>query len=1034
MDLHSEDRDVLIPRLIAEARKKLEQQRSDDSKYREAVGSTEPSGDVYLGDLVGSLQQLIDRAGGGRAKKTTERRDWRTGSMQEAIDRDFGTGEQGDRELVARVKAAAVGSKDAAIQRMVDDLHLAKMAANRALGGKGMKTLDQMARSDSFYHVMRGLVRGWSAIGSRFVEGGVRSFTDHTQVIHRGIEPILKERAYEIAGNWQDFNNYLKAKRLVAVYRAKPEKFSDEEAAKIPSLSRDVSEYEKRFKNWSKAAGELNAYADALVQYLHEAGALSAEDVAEITGAYEFYTPLHIVSEADMRSRYARSRPGQRAVRGVKTMKEVMDEAKTAPPVATLIRNTYFMVNAAQMNHAKIKLAELVRAIGDAEEFGEILDPDALRKPQMMSRGELYSAAGVKRGQKSAVRQVLDAFDVDPTIIQEALSAMDLPANVAEQMKKIYVADTQMRDGMMAFLEDGQLKVMRVHEDVFDAFVNLRDKQFDRLYMLCNKLTSVLRRGAILTPQFMFRNPLRDVVHAAVVANKVVDIRQRPDKWVAEFGRYYGAWARGFRSSFLHDMKYDEWVMSGAAMADLTALDRDTINRRIQGIMAEGVAGNPLVRTFRSPKDFIAGLAEASQVMEEATRLAVFDRSLARLLKAGVPEYEARIAAGIESREASVDFAKMGEDARKINMLIPFFSANIGGQVKLWNSLLSKNATDKTGAWMRATALITLPSALLWALNNGDDEDDWYQKIPVWERNAFWHVKIKGHIWRLPKPFEAGMFFGSSLERFLDQEFKNRPDEVKKWMAAFVADANPLNLYQVVPPLSAAFELAVNKDYWRNADIVKGELQKLPARLQFTSQTSDFAKLLGEIVNVSPLKVDYYVRAAAGGLGEHAVELASLAVRPILDEHRIKPADRKLIAMPLLPDITERSPVIKGFVSPSPAPYDSYTEEFYRIYEKAEQAHYALQAGALGKLSRQRTGREVGRYKADPNGRLYPFLHRMARKAAGITRAIKMLETTDSDRYSPELKTEMRDRLYVARSRLLQQAVQVAHEVLKEKK
>jgi hypothetical protein len=50
------------------------------------------------------------------------------------------------------------------------------------------------------------------------------------------------------------------------------------------------------------------------------------------------------------------------------------------------------------------------------------------------------------------------------------------------------------------------------------------------------------------------------------------------------------------------------------------------------------------------------------------------------------------------------------------------------------------------------------------ALALANSDEDWYQRIEEWEKATYWHFKLGGNVWRIPKPFEYGMFFASIPE------------------------------------------------------------------------------------------------------------------------------------------------------------------------------------------------------------------------------------------------------------------------------
>lgn len=124
----------------------------------------------------------------------------------------------------------------------------------------------------------------------------------------------------------------------------------------------------------------------------------------------------------------------------------------------------------------------------------------------------------------------------------------------------------------------------------------------------------------------------------------------------------------------------------------------------------------------------------------------------------------------MRSRNVSMDFARMGAKMQAWNMLVPFTNAQVQS---LWRLGEVFKKTPGRAAF-KAFAYITAPSLLVAWLGH-DDED--IMQLPAWQRDMFWCVKMPGArgkgdvIWKIPKPFEVGVIFGSLPERMLHAAF-----------------------------------------------------------------------------------------------------------------------------------------------------------------------------------------------------------------------------------------------------------------------
>ena len=171
---------------------------------------------------------------------------------------------------------------------------------------------------------------------------------------------------------------------------------------------------------------------------------------------------------------------------------------------------------------------------------------------------------------------------------------------------------------------------------------------------------------------------------------------------------------------------------------------------------------------------------------------------------------------------------------------------------------------------------ITLPSVLLWYMNKDDER---YQELPQWEKDTFWIIPGKENMYKIPKPFEAGVLFGTSFERmlqYMDDKKNDRKGVGFKGYGERVMDSLAPGLIPTgaIPVL----EYMTNHSFFRQRNIIPQSQENLPARLQYGANSSEVAKFVGDKINVSPYFVDNTIRGYGGGLaglGLSAIDAAS---------------------------------------------------------------------------------------------------------------------------------------------------------------
>jgi hypothetical protein len=158
-------------------------------------------------------------------------------------------------------------------------------------------------------------------------------------------------------------------------------------------------------------------------------------------------------------------------------------------------------------------------------------------------------------------------------------------------------------------------------------------------------------------------------------------------------------------------------------------------------------------------------------------------------------------------------------------------------------------------------------SILIWLYAHRDDR---YKELEDWEKNYFWHLPLgpQAPMIRIPKPFEAGILFGSTFERLMEW---GRGENIKGLQSALHAAweaATP----EVIPTIARPYvEGKANYDFFRARPIEDAALQKLPVQLRAKPWTTATAKAVSKLaqpmIDISPVQVEHFIRSWTGGLG-----------------------------------------------------------------------------------------------------------------------------------------------------------------------
>lgn len=275
---------------------------------------------------------------------------------------------------------------------------------------------------------------------------------------------------------------------------------------------------------------------------------------------------------------------------------------------------------------------------------------------------------------------------------------------------------------------------------------------------------------------------------------------------------------------------------------------------------------------------------------------------------------------------------------RAYNMITAFANANIQGTDRLIRAFAEKPAATS----LKIAGAVSLPSALLWWANH---EDPRYAEIPQWQKDLFWIVMTKDHIYRVPKPFETGIMFGSGVERTLDAYYAHNPKAFDGFFQSVWGALTPTFVPTAVQPMVEQF---ANRSTFTGNPLVPASVEKLLPEYQYNPYTTETTKKLATVIAAfpgmrdasleannpfgpvaraltTPVLIDNYVRAWTGGLGVYTQQIVDAGLRKA-----------GVVPDPVLPAATLADiPVIRAFVARYPSASAQSIQEFYdRFAEK----------------------------------------------------------------------------------------------------
>ena len=692
---------------------------------------------------------------------------------------------------------------------------------------------------------------------------------------------VSLESIYEQIGKKEmvDFGDYAVAKRgLELLRRGEPAapKIELPDGLTRENMQRHVDKFDPKFKKIHK---ELLDYQDRVLQYLVDSGVLSDSAVKAIREANQDYVPFYryFIDKAHKEGGSQNVFNPLRKIKGGK-------EGEIIDPLESIIKNTHVLIQVAENNAIRTALLD---------QLGTGFVTIAKKKVRPIT----VSAKEMKRAIKDA----------------EEEHGLNIPV---EEFAIFRPLVEKVADNQVVVFRKGAPVILEVPKEVAATFLRSDRDTLGMFAKIAAVPAKTLRAGAVLAPEFTERNVIRDSFNAFIFSEG--GFRPIIDTFRG-LGDHVGntKWAKSYMSS-------------GSMNNSLLSLERKYIRDDMQRLLHTNGAVRNLVS---SPLAMLHILTDAA---EKSGRLGVFRRNLES--KGLTPETATKAQlkeAGFDSREATLDFARMGANVRAYNAITAFFNANLQGIDRVARGF-KDNPVRTTN---RVIAGITVPSVMLhlthydWEVDDGPKLADWYTAIPQWERDTYWVFRTgdgeDSTILRVPKPFEIGLFFGTGAELALDSLILDDPTGPKELLESLGKAAIP----NFVPTLVAApIELWANRSILTGGPIIPAALEGQLPQYQYTPYTSELTKFVGQQIDkipgfhdsqaASPMAIDAVIRSYTGGLGRHTVNFADLILRKagvIPDPPRSQ-------------DTLADMPIVKAFVVRNPSMSAAPVTEFYERY------------------------------------------------------------------------------------------------------
>lgn len=426
-----------------------------------------------------------------------------------------------------------------------------------------------------------------------------------------------------------------------------------------------------------------------------------------------------------------------------------------------------------------------------------------------------------------------------------------------------------------SFLDNGVKKTFNTTPEIAAAAKSLDVQQLGIVGKILAAPVRIARVGITgLNIPFIGANAAKDQITAAINSDKALQTSiLNPSNFLKSLWAAVG-----------HGEEYDNWIRAGGGGTSFD-ISRNAPELTVNKIRSERNLGSKIAYTVTHPGELTRAIEDVIGRGEELTRIQQYTGTRDALIKEGMSPAEADIAAGRQSRKATVDFARSGDWGRAMNSVWLYLNAGIQGGRTLASNLRDRPA--QTVAKIGVAALTPLAITTMWNLSDPqrkaayDDIQD-YEKDnnliivpnnPVKDpKTGKWNVikvPLSQEVANLTVPVRHGL---ESLAGAPGTSFGEIAASLTGTFTGLNTQSGTALISQAIPqavkvPMQAAF----NKNFFTGNDVVPGYMQNLPKEMQVRDNTSGTARIIGKAINQSPLTVEQGVKDIAGGVGMQAL-------------------------------------------------------------------------------------------------------------------------------------------------------------------
>lgn len=438
---------------------------------------------------------------------------------------------------------------------------------------------------------------------------------------------------------------------------------------------------------------------------------------------------------------------------------------------------------------------------------------------------------------------------------QELVKAIQSNAAMNEIASIVDKPDINV-DNVVRVLVDGEPLFVEVHnKQLLEMLEQVHTAEFDKVTEVVRKINGGVKQ--LITsknPLFAITNTMRDY-QTYMVNSTEVNVFKR---W-NNIGKAVKQVAKDIKGQLNENDTMFIYKAMGVGGSGIMAKDNARTVSNITGKKAIVNKNTGAIEGYKEFGPLHKGWNKFNELLEVVTgstettfRLAEFIGAMER---GATPEE-----ATLKAMEVTVDFNRSGDYTRQVDAYVKYLNAGVQGLDRLGRQL-KKHPIQTIN---RSAMHIALPALLLAGINSGDDE---YEMLSdrVKDNNFLIPLYLfggeEGKYLKLPKAREYGIV-AMLCERLV---YGRGFDGLGTSVMENIAPANPIT-DNIIFDIARAYDDEA-KDF-AGRYIVPASMQDLDAKEQYDEDTTVLAKKLGQMLNFSPKKIDYYLDGYTGIIGD----------------------------------------------------------------------------------------------------------------------------------------------------------------------